>query len=73
MTATLTSTNNNTIKVKRPREDRFCIFLLFFLSKFCFVVGCFFYALIKFRIFFITNNVVLIFKLSTIESFYYTK
>jgi hypothetical protein len=41
------------------------------LSVFCFVVGLFLYTFIKFRKFFITKNLVFIFKLSTIESFYY--
>jgi hypothetical protein len=43
------------------------------LSEFCFVVGLFFNAFVKLRKFFITKNLVLIFKLSTIKSFYYRK
>ncbi len=72
MIATPASTYNKTTKVKRPREDRFC-FLAFLLSEFCFVVGLFFNAFVKLRKFFITKNLVLIFKLSTIKSFYYRK
>jgi hypothetical protein len=71
MTATPTSTKNKTTKVKRPRENRFYVFLLFFCSGFV-LWSFFFYALVKLRKFFITKNLVLIFRLSTIESFYYT-
>jgi hypothetical protein len=67
--ATPTSTYNKTTKVKRPREDRFCLFA-FLLFEFCFVVGLF-HAFVKLRKFFITKNLVLIFKLNIIESFYY--
>jgi len=41
MTTTPTSTDNKTIKVKRLKEDMFCLFA-FLLFKFCFVVGPFF-------------------------------
>ncbi len=33
-TATPTSTNNKTTKVKRPKEDMFCVFMLFFCLSF---------------------------------------
>jgi hypothetical protein len=46
----------------------FCVFLLF---RFCFMVGPFSYALVKFRKFFITKNLIFIYNLNTIESFYY--
>ncbi len=68
--ATPTSTYNKTTKVKRPREDRFCLFAIL-LFEFCFVVGRFLHAFVKLRKFFITKNLVLIFKSNIIESFYY--
>jgi len=49
-----------------------CIYA-FLLCEFCFGVGPFFYDFVKLRIFFITKNLVLIFKSSTRESFYYTQ
>jgi len=36
-------------------------------------MGLFFYAFVKIKFFFITKNLILIFKLNTIESFYYIK
>jgi hypothetical protein len=33
-TTTPTSTNNKTTKVKRPKEDMFCVFMLFFCPSF---------------------------------------
>jgi len=33
-TTTSTSTNNKTTKVKRPKEDMFCVFMLFFCLSF---------------------------------------
>jgi len=72
MKTTPTSTNNETTKVKRLREGRFCVFLFFFfLFGFCFVVGHIYYAFVKLKKFFITKNLVIIFKLNTIKSFYY--
>jgi len=44
MITTLTSIDNKTTKVKRLRENRFCLFA-FLLSRFCFMVGLFFYML----------------------------
>ncbi len=41
-TSTLASINNKRTKVKRLREDRFCVFFAFLLSGFCFVAGLFF-------------------------------
>jgi hypothetical protein len=67
MTTTPASTNNKTTKVKRLKEDMFCVFLVFFCD------GSFFYAFIKLFFFFITKNLIIIFKLSTIESLYYIK
>jgi hypothetical protein len=72
MIETPTSTDNKTIKIKKPREVRFCVFLFFFCSNFV-LWWVFFYAFVKFRKFFITKNLKFIFKLSTIESFYYTE
>jgi len=72
MSTTPTSTNNKTTKVKRPRENRFCVFLLFFCLGFI-LWSVFFYAFVNFRKKIITKNLVFIFKLSTIESFYHTK
>ncbi len=71
MTTTPTSTNNKTTKVKRLREDRFCLFA-FLLFRFCFVVGLFFNVFFKLKKFFITKNLVIIFKIITIKSFYNT-
>ncbi len=66
MTATPTSIDNKTTKVKRVREDRFCVF--FVLVLFC--GGSFFLILLSsLKISFISKNLVIIFKLSTIESF----
>ncbi len=47
------------------------VFCVFFLFGFCFVVGPFFNAFVKPRKFFITKNLVITYKLSTMESFYY--
>jgi hypothetical protein len=59
--------NNNTNinmqqhkKVKKLREGGFCVFCFFFFNVF-----------IKPKFFFITNNLVITYKLSTIEGFYY--
>jgi hypothetical protein len=70
MATTLTSIHNKTTKVKRLKENRFSVFLL---SRFCFVVGLFFYAFDKLRKFFISKNLFIIFKLNIIKSFYYIK
>jgi len=43
----------------------------FLLFGFCFVVDLFFYIFVKLIIFFITKNLVITYKLNTIESFYY--
>jgi len=43
MIATPTSIDNKTTKVKKLREDSFCVlFFAFILSRFCFVEGSFF-------------------------------
>jgi len=39
MTTTLASINNKRTKVKRLKEDRFCVFFALILSRFCFVMG----------------------------------
>ncbi len=76
---TLASINNKTTKVKRLKEARFCIYFLkliffaFLLSRFCFVVFFFFNTFVKPRKFFILKNLVIIFKLNTIEKLYYTE
>jgi hypothetical protein len=57
---TPTSTNNKTTKIKRLREDRFCVFVLFLLSEFCFVVGPFFMFLSSLKSFFITKTIIII-------------
>jgi hypothetical protein len=49
----------------------FVFFVFFFWFGFYFVVGLFFYAFLKLVKFFVTNNLVITYKLSTIESFYY--
>ncbi len=72
ITTTPASINNKTTKVKKIKEDRFYVFFAFLLFGFCFMVGPFFYTFIKPRKFFISKNLVIIFKLSTIESLYYT-
>jgi len=72
ITATPTSIDNKTTKVKKKRENRFYVFFAFLLFGFCFMVGPFFYNFIKPRKFFISKNLVIIFKLSTIKSLYYT-
>jgi len=43
----------------------------FLLFGFCFVVGLFFNIFIKLIIFFIAKNLIITYKLNTIESFYY--
>jgi hypothetical protein len=67
MTTTPTSIDNKTTKVKRLREDKFCVLFGFLLW------WVLFYTLVKRRKFFISKNLVIIFKLSIIESFYYTQ
>jgi hypothetical protein len=42
------------------------------LFRFCFVVGLFFNVFFKLKKFFITKNLVIIFKIITIKSFYNT-
>jgi hypothetical protein len=71
MTATLTSTDNKTTKVKRPKENRFYVFLFFFCPSFVLWWFFFFYAFVKLRKFFITKNLVFIFKLNIVENLYY--
>jgi hypothetical protein len=71
MITTPTSIDNKTTKVKRPREDGFCVFLFFFCPGLILWWVLFFYAFVKFNKKNITKNLVLIFKLSTIENFYY--
>jgi len=75
-TTTPTSIDNKTTKVKRLREDRFCVFFFFFCFSFVWVLFCggsFFYTFVKLRKFYFSKNLIIIFKLSIIESFYYTK
>jgi hypothetical protein len=67
MTTRPTSIDNKTTKVTRLKEDRFCVF--FCLGFVC--GGSFFYTFINLRKFHISKNLVIIFKLSTIKSFYY--
>ncbi len=72
MTTTPTSTGNKISKVKRLRENGFRVFYLYiFWVIFC--GGSFFYVFFKLIKFFIANNLVIAYKLSTIESFYYKK
>jgi hypothetical protein len=47
------------------------VFFAFLMFGFCFVVGFFFNGFVKFINFFITKNLVITYKSSTIESFYY--
>jgi len=63
-------TCNQTRKVKTPREGAFCVTFFF---GFCFVAGHFFpfYVYVKPIKFFVTKNLVIIYKLSTIEGFYH--
>ncbi len=65
------STGNKTTKVKRLREDGFCIFFVFLLFGFYFVVGPLFYAFVKFRKKIITKILVITYKSSILDSFYY--
>jgi len=69
MPSTLVSIGNKTTKVKRPRKGWFCVFFF----GFCFVVSPFFYIFVKPTKFFIIKNLVITYKLSTIESFYHKK
>jgi len=50
-TTTPASTNNKTIKVKRLKENKFCVFF-FFLFGFCFVVGLFLKCFIQGKFFY---------------------
>jgi hypothetical protein len=62
MTSASTSIGNKTTKVKRLKENKFCVFC-FLLFGFCFVVGLFFlYVSIKPKKFFITKNMVITYK-----------
>jgi len=61
--ATPTSIDNKTTKVNRLREDKFFVV---FLLGFCFVVGLCFIIFVKLRMFLISKNLVIIFKLNTI-------
>ncbi len=67
------STNNQTTKVKRPREGGVCVVLFIFWVLFCgrffffFFFPCFYEA----KKSFITKNLVIVYKLSTMEGFYY--
>jgi hypothetical protein len=65
---TPTSTYNKRTKVKRLREDRFCVFLLFFCLGFV-LWWVLFLCFIKLKKIFSTKNVIIIFKLSTIDKF----
>jgi hypothetical protein len=68
MTTTPTSTSNKTTKVKRPREGGFCVIFLGFVLWWVFL---FFYVYVKPKKFFITKNLVITYKLSTIDDFYH--
>jgi hypothetical protein len=73
MIVTPTSIDNKTTKVKRLKEDRFCVlFLLLFCLGFVLWRVLFLYTFVKHRNFFISKILVIIFKLNIIESFYYT-
>jgi hypothetical protein len=71
MTATPTLTGKKTTKVKRPKEGGICVILFYFWVLFC---GRFFFPLyvsIKLKKFFIIKNLIITYKLSTIEGFYH--
>ncbi len=69
MTTIPTSIDNQTMKVKRPREGGFCVTLFF---RFCSVMCPFpFTFLSSPQIFLIPKNLVITFKISTIEGFYH--
>ncbi len=70
MITALASTDNKITKVKRLREDGFCVFCFSFVWV-LFCGGSFFNAFIKLRNFFIIKNLIIIYKLNTIEYFYY--
>jgi hypothetical protein len=66
MTTVPTSTSNKATKVKRLKEGGFCVFCFsFFWVLFC--GGSFFYVFVKPRKFFITKNLIITYKLSTVE------
>jgi len=64
MTSTLVSIGNKTTKVKRPWKGGFCVF-----PWVLFCGGSFFYIFVKPINFFITKNLGIIYKLSTIREF----
>ncbi len=71
MTTTPTSTSNQTTRVKRPREGGVCVILFFLWVLFC---GRFFFSPLCFyqsQKTFITNNLIITFKLNIIEGFYH--
>ncbi len=70
MITTSISTCNVTTKVKRLREDGFCGFLFSFVWV-LFCGGSFFLHFCQAYNFFITKNLVITYKLNTIESLYY--
>jgi hypothetical protein len=61
-----------TTKVKRLKEDGFCAFCFSFVWV-LFCDGFFYYAFVKFRKFFISKNLVIIYKLSKMDNFYYNE
>jgi hypothetical protein len=70
-TITPTSIDNKKTKVKRLREDRFCVFILqFFCQGFVLWWVFFLCTFFKLRKKIISKNLVIIFKLNTIESLY---
>ncbi len=73
MTTTLASIDNKTTKVFRLKVDRFYVSFCFSFVLVLFCSGSFFYTLDKLKKFFISKNLVIIFKLNTIKSLYYTK
>jgi hypothetical protein len=70
MIAAPPSIDNKTTKVKMSREDGFYVFFAFLLLG-CYGGSFFINAFIKFIKFFIIKNLIIIYKLCTIQSFYY--
>ncbi len=68
------STNINGQQNNKSEEakGRWVLYLfVFLLFRFCFVVGFFLKAFVKFRNVFITKNLVIIYKFNIIENLYY--
>jgi hypothetical protein len=71
MIVTLTSIENKTTKVKTLRENGFCVFFFSFVwVLFCGGSLIYIYIFVKLKKFYISKNLVIIFKLNAIESFY---